>query len=159
MLKIGIMIQETVRARGHRNVTGTHRSTFEVTRDRDIGLAADCIIAVCADRWPVLLSNEFKKEAARNDAKIIAEIRCEGHKDTVQGWGSSKMTFTDDRGMVFRVSDYVCGRTVMINADKAARGLDRGLINALASGGDAVIVLTVEQAKRPEPSFNVLFEG
>jgi uncharacterized protein len=153
------MTCETVRARGHPNVTATHRSTFEVTRDRDIGLAADCIIAVCADRWPAGLSGEFKSVAARDDAKITAEIHCEGHKDTVQGWGSSKMTFTGDRGMVFRVSDFVCGRTVMINADKAARGLDRGLINALASGCDAVIVLTVETASRPEPTFETLFGG
>jgi hypothetical protein len=154
-----MMTSETVRARGHRNVTGTHRSTFEVTRDQDIGLAADCIIVVCADRWPAVMSEEFKAAAARDDAKITVEIHCNGHKDTVQGWGSSRMTFTNDRGMVFRVSDYVCGRTVMINADKAARGLDRGLIKALASGSDAMIVLTVERADRPEPSLNVLFEG
>jgi hypothetical protein len=153
------MTCETVRARGHRNVTATHRSTFEVTRDRDISLNGDCIIAVCADRWPAMLSDEFRMAATRDDAKITAEIRCAGHCETVQGWGSPKMTFMDDRSMVFRVSDYVCGRTVMINADKAARGLDRGLVNALASGNDAVIVLTVERAKRPEPSFNALFEG
>jgi hypothetical protein len=153
------MTCETVRARGHRHVTATHRSTFEVTRDRELSPAGDCIIAVGADRWPAGLSGEFKVAAARDDAKITAEIRCAGHKDTVQGWGSSQLTFTDDRSMVFRVSDYVCGRTVMVNADKAARGLDRGLINALAAGGDAVIVLTVERARRPEPSFDALFEG
>jgi uncharacterized protein len=152
-----MMTCETVRARGHRNVRATHRSTFEVTRDTDISLAADCIIAVRADRWPSGLSGEFKAIAARDDARIIAEIHCDGHKDIVQGWGSSKMTFADDRSMVFRVSDFVCGRTVMINADKAARGLDRGLIDALASGGDAVIVLTAESASRPEPSFETLF--
>jgi hypothetical protein len=67
------------------------------------------------------------------------------------------MTFTDDRSRVFRGSDFVCGRTVMINADKAARNLDRGLVEALASGGDVVVVLTVEAASRPEPSFETLF--
>jgi hypothetical protein len=151
------MACETVRARGHRNVTATHRSTFEVTADCDLTPAGDCIIAVCADRWPAGLSGEFKAAAARDDAKITAEIHCMGHKDTVQGWGSSKMTFGDRRSMVFRVSDYVCGRTVMINADKAARGLDRELVKALASGGEAVIVLIAESASRPEPSFETLF--
>jgi hypothetical protein len=152
-----LMTCETVRARGHRNVTGTHRSTFEITRDSDLSLAGDCIIAVCADRWPAGLSGEFKAAAARDDAKIIAEIHCDGYKDIVQGRGSSKMTFSDHRGMVFRVSDFVCGRTIMINADKAARGLDRELIEALAAGGDAVIVLAVESVSRPEPSFETLF--
>lgn len=152
-------MSETVRARGHRNVTATHRSTFEVTRDCDMTPAGDCIIAVCADRWPATLSDEFKAMAAREDAKITAEIRCGGRTDIVQGRGSSKMTFTDERSMVFRVSDFVCGRTVMINADKAARGLDRELVKALASGNEAIIVLTVERAGKPEPSFDVLFEG
>ena len=151
------MTCETVRARGHRNVRATHRSTFEVTRDCDLTPAGDCIVAVCADRWPAGFSGEFKATAARDDARITAEIHCDGHQDTVQGWGSAKMTFADDRSMVFRVSDYVCGRTVMINADKAARGLDRDLIRALADGGDVVIVLLVEAASRPEPSFATLF--
>ena len=151
------MACETVRARGHKNVKATHRSTFEVTSDCDLTPAGDCIIAVCADRWPAGFNREFKEAAARDDAKITAEVHCLGHKDIVQGWGSSKMTFEDRRSMVFRVSDFVCGRTVMINADKAARGLNRELIKALADGNEAVIVLTAGPASRPEPSFDTLF--
>lgn len=151
------MVTETIRARGHANVTATHRSTFEVTMDPEIGRTADCIIAVSANRWPAGLRDEFRAAAARDDAKITAEIHCGGHRDVVQGWGSSQMTFTDGRSMVFRVSDFVCGRTVMIHADKAARGLDRGLVAALAAGEEVVVVLTVEEAERPQPSFDTLF--
>jgi hypothetical protein len=106
---------------------------------------------------PAGFKGEFKEAAARDDARITAEIHCMGRVDTVQGWGSSKMTFEDRRSMVFRVSDFVCGRTVMINADKAARNLDRGLIEALAAGEEAVIVLMAESVSRPEPSFETLF--
>jgi hypothetical protein len=151
------MACETVRARGHRNVKATHRSTFEVTTDCDLTPAGDCIIAVCANLTPAGFSREFKETAARDDARITAEIHCMGHVDRVQGWGSSQMTFEDRRSMVFRVSDFVCARTVMINADKAARNLDRGLIEALAAGEEAVIVLMAESASRPEPSFETLF--
>jgi hypothetical protein len=156
---VDTMISETVRARGHRNVTATHRSTFEVTRDPEIGPAADCIIAVAADKSAASLSESFKKAAASDDAQITAVIRCGGHSDTVTGRGSSQMTFTDGHSMVFRVSNYVCGRTVMIYADKAAKSLDRGLVVALASGKDAAIELRAEHAPRPEPSFDVIFEG
>ncbi|OPY30392.1 MAG: hypothetical protein A4E28_00279 [Methanocella sp. PtaU1.Bin125] len=153
------MISETVRARGHRNVTATHRSTFEVTRDPEIGLVADCIVAVAADKSACTLSDSYKKAAASDDAQITAIIRCGVHTDIVTGRGSAQMTFTDDHSMVFRVSNYICGRTVMIYADKAARGLDRGLTAALASGKEAEIELRVEHAPRPGPSFDVIFEG
>lgn len=153
------MICEAIRAYGHRNVTSTHRSTFEVTRDAEIGLAADCIIAVGADKSAAMLSDSFRKAVASDDAQITAIIRCDGHSDTVTGRGSSQMTFTDVHSMVFRVSNYICGRTVMIYADKAARNLDRGLIAALASGKEAEIELRAEHAPMPEPSFDVIFEG
>jgi len=159
MLKVSIMNCDIVRARGHGNVRAAHRSTFEVTRDAEITRSADCIIAVCADRSAAGLSGPFKAAAARDDAQIMAVIRCRSYSDTVVGRGSSRMTFTDACSMVFRVSDYVCGRTVMIDADKPARRLDRRLVAALASGHEMEIELRVGRAPRPVPAFNVIFEG
>jgi hypothetical protein len=153
------MIVQTIRARGHRNVTGTHRSTFEVTRDPEITAAADCIIAVSSDCGAASLSDQFRKAAAGDEARIRAVISCDGHSDTVTGWGSPRMTFTDPSSMVFRVSDFVCGRTVMIGADRPAARLDRGLIAALAAGKDVVIEMTVEREQKPRPSFDTLFGG
>jgi len=159
------MISEIVRACGQPNVTATHRSTFELTRDPDIGPAADCIIAVSADRAAASLSQRFRTAAARDDARIVAIIRCGGHSDTVTGRGSAQMTFTDEHSLVFRVSSYVCGRTVMIDADKAAKGLDRRLVAGLAARfatgnvADVEVELRVDRAAKPEPSFDMLFEG
>lgn len=151
------MFKEVIHARGHKNVTASHRSTFEVTVDADISTAADCIIAVCADKGAASLSDDFKKAAARDDAYITAVISCGPYSDTVTGWGSSKMTFAEPRSMVFRVSDYVCQRTVMINADKPAARLGRDLVKALSEGKDATIEMIVEQKERPQPSFDMLF--
>ncbi len=100
--------KEVIRARGHPNVTGTHGSTFEVTRDDDISSAADCIIAVGADKGAASLSADFKKAAASDDAFITCTIEAGGFRDTVTGWGSKEMTFTVEDSMVFRVSNYVC---------------------------------------------------
>lgn len=138
-------------------MTGTHRSTFEATREGEMTQSGDCIIIVGADRSAVTLGEDFKAMAASDDAYITATIRCDDATDVVEGWGSNKMTFTDPVSMVFRVSDFVCGRTVMINADKPANRLDRRLIAALASGKDAIIELSVEMKKRDKPSLDILF--
>ena len=152
------MIVELIQAVGHKNVTALHSSTFEITRDAEIALKADCIIAVGADKAAATLSEEFKKAASCDDAVITATITCDGHAEIVQGWGSPMMTFTDSSSMVFRVSDYVCGRTVMINADNPACRLDQRLIDALAAGKEVKLELKVEKGTRPQPSFDLLFE-
>jgi uncharacterized protein len=151
------MLKEVIHAKGHVNLTAMHRSTFEVTTEPDISLAGDCIIAVRADKGAASLSESFKVAAASDDAYIIALITCDNFSDSITGWGSAAMTFTDPRSMVFRVSDFICGRTVMIHADKPAARLDRDLIKALSEGKDVVVEITIEQKERPQPSFNTLF--
>ncbi len=151
------MLREVIHARGHGNVTATHRSTFEITTEPDISLAGDCIITVSADKGAASLSEDFKIAAARDDAYMTAVITCGGVSDTVTGWGSDKMTFDVPHSMVFRVSDFVCGRTVMIHADKPAARLNRDLVKSLSEGKDAVVEITIEQKERPQPSFNTLF--
>jgi uncharacterized protein len=151
------MLIEVVHARGHPNITGTHRSTLEVTRDPEISASGDCIVAVGADKGAASLSEAFKNAAARDDAFITCSIEAGGFRDTVAGWGSKDMTFTIGDSMVFRVSNYVCGRTVMIYADKPAARLDRRLIGALAAGNMAIVELNIEHRERPKPSFDLLF--
>lgn len=138
-------------------MTGTHPSTYEVTRDPEISAAADCIVAVGADKGAASLSREFKAAAARDDAYITCSIEAGGARDVVRGWGSRALTFTDENSMVFRVSGFTCGRTVMVNADRPAAGLDRLLIKKLAAGSPAVVELSVARGERPKPSFDLLF--
>ena len=47
------------------------------------------------------------------------------------GFGHENLTLTHPTDIVCRTSDYVCPRTLMINADKAARDLDSDLIEDL----------------------------
>lgn len=151
------MLKEVIHARGHVNVTATHRSTFEVTTEPEMSLSGDCIIAVGADKGAASLSEEFRIAAARDDAFMTVFIGSGGYGDTITGWGSGAMTFTDPRSMVFRVSDFMCGRTVMIHADKPAARLNRDLVKALSECKEVVVEITVEQKARPQPSFNTLF--
>ena len=35
-----------IKSKGHKNVSSLHKSTFEITKDLEIGPTADCIIGV-----------------------------------------------------------------------------------------------------------------
>ena len=63
------------------------------------------------------------------------------HRERVRGRGHPDLTFDSERSAVCRTSDYVDDRTVMVDADRAAAGLDRDLVAALADG--AVCEFTV----------------
>ncbi len=128
-----------IRARGHENVTGRHRSTFEITKDPEIGPTADCIIGVRADRACADLPEEFKR-ALRAGARVEVTLEAGGVRDRAVGRGDPSLKLSDERSMVFRRSDYVDERTVLVRCDKAARDLDRELIERLRDPGTVLEV-------------------
>lgn len=128
---------------GHENVRATHRTTFEVTRDDYLTPRGDCIIGIRSPVAAAHLPGWFKDAARRDDSVIIAVLCAGGVCDAVAGRGSPRLSFTDERRMVFRRSDYVSGDTVMIRASKAARHLRRDLVEALQRGEQLTVMLTV----------------
>ena len=53
----------------------------------------------------------------------------------VTGTGGKDLTYTDSLSMVARTSSFQCGRTLMINADKAASDLSREFVRLLVKDG------------------------
>lgn len=117
--------------RGHKNVTSLHKSTFEITKDAEIGPTADCIIGVDMDKTMLNFPDEFKDKIADSKTRITVELKTENGFDEITGWGHEDLTLTHPTDIVIRKSDYTCPRTLMIRADKAARDLDSDLINDL----------------------------
>ena len=76
-----------IKTKGHKNVTSHHKSTFEVTKDAEIGLSADCIIGVDMDRTMLNFPEEFKDKIANSNTKIIVELKTENGYDEITGWG------------------------------------------------------------------------
>ncbi|RAW43900.1 DUF371 domain-containing protein [Halorubrum sp. 48-1-W] len=144
---------ETVRARGHENVTAEHASTFEFTTDDWLTPAGDCIIGVDADRTPRDFSEAFREACQDAEATITATITVEGngedgetHTETVVGRGDPGLALVDDRSMVGRTSEYTDdGRTVLVDADAAAVDLDRDLVAALVEGKEVELRLEVRR--------------
>ena len=58
-------------SKGHRNVTSHHKSTFEITKDEEIGPTADCIVGVDMDKTMLDFPQEFKDRIANPDTIII----------------------------------------------------------------------------------------
>ena len=123
-----------LKTKGHKNVSSNHKSTFEITKDSEIGPTADCIIGVGMDQSMLDFPDEFKSKIADSNTEITVILDTENGHDEIVGWGHEDLTLTHPTDIVIRKSDYTCSRTLMINADKAARDLDLDLVEDLKNG-------------------------
>jgi len=131
-------------ARGHENIQATHRTTFEITKEQTLTKRGDCIIAIGATKGAADLPLDFKEAVLSDDAKIMITIEAGELKEIVGAKGSSRLLFTHPTDLVVRKSNYVCGRTIAIRADKAASDLSRKLVEKLRNPDQKVtITLTV----------------
>lgn len=133
-----------IRTKGHKNVSSMHRSTFEITKDPEIGSAADCIVGVAMDNSMNDFSDEFKVKIANKNTKITVILDTENGHDEIVGFGHEDLTLTHPTDIVCRTSDYVCSRTLMINADKAARDLDLDLIEDLKNEKEMEVTIILD---------------
>lgn len=128
-------------ATGHKNVTSKHKSTFEITTDESLTLKGDCIIGLNSN----ITLNDFPQELRdiiqTDDSRIEIILKTENATDTIIGYGSSQLTLDHPSDMVIRKSTFTCSRTLMIKADKAARDLDKQLINDLSNGSKLEITI------------------
>ena len=132
-------------ARGHENVQSTHRTTFEVTKEEALSKRGDCILAVEATKAAANLPVEFKEAARKEGARITVTVEADELKETVEAKGSPQLQFTHQTDLVVRKSSYVCGRTLAIDADKAAIDFSRELVEKLKDPKQTVkVTLTAE---------------
>ena len=123
-----------IMAKGHENVLSLHKSTFEITKDKDLSLAGDCIIGLDIDKSMVDFPQEFKEKLANDDTKVIVGLKTSNASDTIEGFGHHDLSLSHPTDIVCRKSTFVCSRTLMIKSNKAAIDLNRDLIKDLANG-------------------------
>lgn len=131
-------------AHGHPNVTSRHRTTLEVTRDREIGKSADCIIGVSSDA--ILEDFPGKLKEAIKDEKTVVKIilKTENSQDEVTGYGHPELTLDHPTDIVCRKSEFKCSRTLMIKANKAACDLKEELIDDLKVAKDLKVEIVID---------------
>jgi hypothetical protein len=126
-------------------VTSRHKSTFEITKDPELTLSGDCIVGVDMDRTMLDFPDEFKEMIADSSTKITVDLKTENGHDEITGFGHEDLTLTHPTDIVIRKSDFTCSRTLMINADKAARDLDEKLIDDLKN--EKIMEVTIKTSK------------
>ncbi len=126
---------EIVEFKGHENVRATHETTFEITREDYLTPRGDCIIGVSANKALADFSDEFKEYARNDDTKLIIVLISEkGNYDVIEAFGSNRLTYEDNTRIIVRRSNYVSANTAAIKASKAAKDLNRKLINDFRRG-------------------------
>ncbi|MBQ6219435.1 MAG: DUF371 domain-containing protein [Methanosphaera sp.] len=134
-------MEYTFFAKGHENVTSKHKSTFEITTDKNLTLKGDCIIGLNSAIALKDLPEELRKDIQTDNKEITMILKTENATDTIKGEGSSKLTLNHPTDMVCRKSDFTCNRTLMIRCDKAAKDLNKELINDLKNNNTLKITI------------------
>ena len=138
-------LKEVILARGHENISATHKSTIEITKESHLTESGDCIIAVSANKAFGDLSSEFKKNLLKDHAGITISVEAAGVTEILSANGSSRLILTHPTDLVVRKSSYVCNRTLAIHASKSACELSRDLIKKLKnSKQDVRVTLTLK---------------
>ncbi|MBE6510290.1 MAG: DUF371 domain-containing protein [Methanobrevibacter millerae] len=132
-----------IKSKGHRNVSSLHKSTFEITKDVEIGPTADCIIGVDMDDSMLDFPQEFKEKITNSNTKIAVILDTKNAHDEIIGFGHEDLTLTHPTDIVCRTSDFTCPRTLMIKSSKAARDLNSDLINDLKNEGELKITIKI----------------
>jgi len=133
------MILEEIFAYGHKNISCVHSSTIELTKDHSVTKRGSCILGIKATKACIDL-NEKTKKRIRDGKKLTIVIKLENQIDTFYGYGHSSLKLLNVNEMVFRKSDYICDRTVLIRCSKASNELNRPLIEKIKGSKKKFIV-------------------
>jgi hypothetical protein len=60
--------------------------------------------------------------------------------DEFYGYGHPKLLLTNQSDMVFRKSEYICDRTIMIKCTKASKDINRELIEILKNRNNKMTI-------------------
>ncbi|MHA1916797.1 MAG: DUF371 domain-containing protein [Candidatus Ranarchaeia archaeon] len=123
--------KEDFSAWGHENITSSHTSTIEFTSSTQLSKRGDCIIGIKSTKSSFTLNDEIKQAMRNNDSKIVLTIEVNKEKEIIEGRGSKDFLLTNEHDMVCRTSNYIDDRTIMINANKSSRMINRKFVDLL----------------------------
>jgi len=138
-------LMETFAARGHPNIRAGHRTTLMVTREPELTSRGDCIVAVAAERGLGDLDPRMKEAIRSRDAGVRLILEAASLIFEVLGRGNAGLTLSNPTDMIARRSRYMCDRTLMVGANKAACDIEPPLLRLLQNPDQVVnVTLVVE---------------
>ncbi|MBC7110034.1 MAG: DUF371 domain-containing protein [Archaeoglobi archaeon] len=126
-----------IKARGHRNIRATHRTTLEITKDESCTPRGDCIVAVSSDKAARDLHDELREPLW---LRVVLRVPS-GREEVIEGFYPGH-ELTDERSIVLRKSGFICGRTLMIRCNKSAGDLSRDFVRELQKGAEVEVEIT-----------------
>lgn len=123
-------------AYGHPNILGTHKTTLEFTKDREVSRRGDCIIGVNADFELGKIKN-FVKQLKNNKISII--ISNDMIHETI--FAIINPNFDDDKELVIRKTNFISKRTFATSSNKAAFELKMELLDYLKEKKNKISVI------------------
>ena len=133
-------ILETITARGHPLIQCTHTTTIELTKDAYLTKNGTCILGIETSKACYNLNSLLKKKI-KDGEKITVLIKAGDIIDSFYGFGHKNLTLLNKKDIVFRKSNYVCDRTILIKCSKSSSDLDRNMIKKLTSSKERFSII------------------
>ena len=130
-------ILERIIAFGHENVSCIHKSTIEITKENYLTTNGTCVLGINSSKACSDLDLKLKQKIW-DGAKIEVEIQVGEYHDNFYGFGSKLLPLSHMLALVFRKSDFICDRTVLINCSKSSSDLNRNLVKCLTSSNKEI---------------------
>jgi hypothetical protein len=133
-------VLDSINATGHSLIQCTHSTTIELTKDNYLTNKGTCILGIKASKACYDLAPILKKKIGNGD-KIKVVIKVDDIVDSFYGYGSGKLTLLSKKDLVFRKSNYICDRTILIKCSKSSKDLNRDLISKLSNSKKNFLIL------------------
>lgn len=138
-------IAEVIEASGHPKIRANHPTTLEITKETHLTERGDCMIAIRASKGCADLSPGFSRLMRNDETRVRLTIEAGNRSETILGRGNSRLTLNHPNDLVVRKSNYICSRTIMVLADKAASDLDREFVKILRDPGTRIRIELVAE--------------
>ena len=131
---------DIITAKGHSLIRCTHTTTIELTKDTYLTKNGTCILGIELSKACYDL-NQLLKKKITDGKKIRVIIKAGDTVDSFYGFGNKNLTFLDKKDIVFRKSDFICDRTLLIKCSKSSSELDRNIIKKLTSSKERISII------------------
>jgi len=133
-------ILDTITAKGHPLIQCTHTTTIELTKDMYLTKNGTCILGIDASKACYDLNPLLKKKITDGE-KITVIIKTGEIFDSFYGFGHKNLTLLNKKDIVFRKSNYLCDRTILIKCSKSSSELDRNTVKKLTSSKEQFSII------------------
>ena len=135
-----MILLDTITAKGHQLIRCTHTTTIELTKDTYLTKKGTCILGIEASKACCDLNPLLKKKITDGE-KITVIIKTGDTIESFYGFGHKDLTLRDKKDMVFRKSDFICDRTILIKCSKSSSELNRNIIKKLTNSKERFSII------------------